>query len=50
MGTLKEKFRQCFLKPWSSIYSTKMFFKNVLDKVVGHGGKRSGAFKRKGHW
>jgi hypothetical protein len=29
MGTLKEKFRKCFQKPWSSIYSTKMFSKVV---------------------
>jgi hypothetical protein len=32
LGTLKEKFRKCFRKPWSSIYSTEMFSKMVLCK------------------
>jgi hypothetical protein len=50
MGTLKEKFRKCFRKPWSSIYSIEMFSKVVLAKGVGHGGKMSGGFKKKRHW
>jgi hypothetical protein len=30
MGALKENFRKCFRKPWSSIYSTELFMKMVL--------------------
>jgi hypothetical protein len=33
MGTLKEKFRKCFRKPWSSIYSTEMFSKMVFGQM-----------------
>jgi hypothetical protein len=40
MATLKEKFRKCFQKPWSSIYSTEMFTKMAWTTGVGHGGKR----------
>jgi hypothetical protein len=32
MGILKDKFRKCFQKPWSGIYSTEIFSKMVLDK------------------
>jgi hypothetical protein len=30
VGTLKEKFRKSFQKPWSTIYSTEMFTKMVF--------------------
>jgi hypothetical protein len=47
MGTVIEKFQKYFRKPWSSIYSTEMFSKWFWTNKVGHGGKRSGGFKRK---
>jgi hypothetical protein len=47
MGTLKEKFRKCFRKPWSSIYSIEIFSKWFSTKGVGHGGKGVVVFKRK---
>jgi hypothetical protein len=28
----RKKIQKCFQKPWSSIYSTEMFSKMVLDK------------------
>jgi hypothetical protein len=47
-GTLKEKFRKCFRKPWCSIYSIEMFSKMVLDqKELGMEEKGVVVFKGK---
>jgi hypothetical protein len=35
-----ERFRKCFQKPWSSIYSTEMFESDFGIDEVGHGGRR----------
>jgi hypothetical protein len=32
MGTLKEKFRKCFQKPWGSIYFNEMFSKKCFEQ------------------
>jgi hypothetical protein len=43
-----EKLRKCFQKPWGSTYSTEMFSKGILTSEVGHGGRGSWWFYKKG--
>jgi hypothetical protein len=47
MGKLLKKFRKWFRKPWSSIYSTKMFLNDFWKNGVGLWKKRSWWFYKK---
>jgi hypothetical protein len=47
MGILKESFKNTFKNLGVVATPLKCFQKMVWTNVVGHGGKRSGGFKRK---
>jgi hypothetical protein len=50
MGTLKEKFRKCFRKPWSSIYSIDMFSKVVYGQIELDMEEKGVVVLKKRHW
>jgi hypothetical protein len=50
MGNLSGKFRNQFLKSWSSIYSTEMFSNGFRNMEMDMGAKGVGSFIKKWHY